>query len=116
MRPHNGPSGRTRTGYRCLDKAPAATGHVRMPPALRLVMPAGTHGPRHGGQTNLDTFHARGLGYGGLAGDVVDPGRFAAIHLGGGFFHAMRPQRDFATVVMSEIEWQGTTSSPEGRP
>ncbi|MDX6365069.1 MAG: hypothetical protein QOK30_145 [Nocardioidaceae bacterium] len=106
-----GPLGMTRTGYRYLEGSPAATGHVRMPavltPALRLVMPAGIVGPRHGGQTRLNTFYVRGAGYGGLVGDVVDAGRFAAMHLGDGILGGQRILRAETARRMRRVQTPG---------
>jgi CubicO group peptidase (beta-lactamase class C family) len=106
-----GPLGMTRTGYRYLEGAPAATGHVRMPavltPALRLVMPAGIVGSRHGGQTRLNKFYVRGAGYGGLVGDVVDAGRFAAMHLGDGTLGDQRILRVETARRMRRVQTPG---------
>ena len=82
------PAGMERTGYAYAGDAPRAVGYVRAPavavPALRLLLPAGIVGERHGRFQSFRPFLVDGAGYGGLVGDVVDAARLAALHLADG--------------------------------
>jgi CubicO group peptidase (beta-lactamase class C family) len=82
------PAAMTGTGYGYLAGRPAARGYVRAPrvvaPLVRVVLPRGIVGDRHGAFVALRPFLVDGPGYGGLVGDVLDAARFARLHLGDG--------------------------------
>ena len=76
------------TGYEMPSDRPTATGYVRVSrvvaPALRVLLPSGIVGPRHGHLQSLRPFLVDGAAYGGLVGDVTDAARLAALHLADG--------------------------------
>ncbi|MGD9531422.1 serine hydrolase domain-containing protein [Pseudonocardia sp.] len=82
------PAGMRRTGYVHPGDGSAATGYVRLPrpatAALRLLLPDGILGPRHGRHQALHPFVVDGPAYGGLIGPATDAARLAALHLADG--------------------------------
>lgn len=88
------PAGMRRTGYTWPADRPCATGYVRLPrlatPGLRLALPRGLVGPRHGAHQSLRPFLVDGAAYGGLVGDVLDAARLSALHLGDGALDGTR--------------------------
>ena len=88
------PAGMTATGFTYRAGQPAATGYVRAPriadPVLRLMVPRGIVGDRHGHYRALRPFLVDGAGYGGLVGDVTDAARLVRLHLGDGAIDGTR--------------------------
>jgi CubicO group peptidase (beta-lactamase class C family) len=105
------PVGMTRTGFTYQPDADAATGYVRSPkvadPVLRRILPAGVAGSRHGGYLALNRFHVDGPAYGGLAGDVLDAGRFLRMHLGDGQIDGHRVLKPETTRAMRRLDQKG---------
>jgi CubicO group peptidase (beta-lactamase class C family) len=106
-----GPAGMTRTGYRYRSGADAATGYVRAPriadPFLRLLLPGGIAGPRHGAYLSLHRFHVDGPAYGGLVGDVLDAARFLRLHLRDGELDGARVLAPDSARAMREVTRAG---------
>jgi CubicO group peptidase (beta-lactamase class C family) len=88
------PAGMTATGLTYGADRPRATGYVRAPrladPLLRLMLPRGVLGGRHGSYRALRPFLVDGAGYGGLVGDVADAARLVRLHLGDGAIDGTR--------------------------
>jgi CubicO group peptidase (beta-lactamase class C family) len=82
------PTGMTTTGFMYGADGERATGYVRAPrvadPALRLMLPRGILGDRHGSYRALRPFLVDGAGYGGLVGNVAEAARLVRLHLGDG--------------------------------
>jgi len=87
------PAGMSCTGYSPAGGEPA-TGYVRLPPPLglllRAVLPAGIVGDRHGEQIALRPFRVAGSGYGGLFGSAADAARLLRLHLADGVIDGHR--------------------------
>jgi CubicO group peptidase (beta-lactamase class C family) len=105
------PTGMTRTGYDYQVGAPRATGYIKIPaiatPLLKAVLPGGIIETRHGRHVGLKPFLVKGLGYGGLVGDVVDAARFAALHLGDGSFNGHQVLATQTAQKMRQIDTPG---------
>jgi CubicO group peptidase (beta-lactamase class C family) len=108
------PAGMTGTGYvHRDDDGEYATGYVTVPwglrPALRVALPRGVVGQRHGGHVALEPFRVVGAGYGGVIGDVLDAARLLRLHLGDGAIDGHR-------VLRPETAREMRTISTPGRP
>ena len=96
----------------------AATGYVSLPraftPALKTVLPSGVVGPRVRGYVALNPFYVRGPSYGGLVGNVVDAGRFAAAHLNDGAVGGVRILRADTARHMRDLTATGKRDFGQG--
>lgn len=105
------PAGMAATGYAQRAGAPYATGYVRLlrplTPALRLALPNGIVGDRHGEHVALHPFRVAGAGYGGLIGSAPDAARLLRIHLGSGSIDAARILAPASASAMRTIATPG---------
>jgi CubicO group peptidase (beta-lactamase class C family) len=105
------PAGMHSTGYVHDPPADHATGNVQAPhPAgalLRLVLPRGIVGSRHGHHITLKPFRVVGTGYGGPIGDVSDAARLLRLHLGDGTVDRRRVLRPETAQAMRRIATPG---------
>lgn len=111
------PAGMIHSGYTAAGDQLMATGYLRLPRvagpaiqnALRLALPPGIVGPRHGAYQSFHPFLVDGPGYGGMVGDVLDAARLAALHLGNGTIDGRR-------VISEESARRMRNITTPGRP
>ena len=109
------PAGMTHSSYTGTGNELMATGYIRLPrltgpalhDALRLALPPGIVGPRHGTYQSFHPFLVDGPGYGGVVGDVLDAARLAALHLGDGTIDGCRLISRDAAQSMRRITTPG---------
>jgi CubicO group peptidase (beta-lactamase class C family) len=108
-----GPAGMRSTGYVHPADGSAATGYVRLPrpatAALRLLLPDGILGARHGRHQAFRPFLVDGPAYGGLIGPATDAARLAALHLADGSAGGHRILSPGATRRMRTVTARGRT-------
>ena len=107
------PAGMANTGFTHRAGTPTATGYVRVPRPLGVVLkaylPPGTVGRRSGRHLAFEPFVVDGPGYGGLIGDVIDAARLARLHLADGTI-------DGHTVLQPATARRMRTISSPGKP
>jgi CubicO group peptidase (beta-lactamase class C family) len=103
------PLGMRATGFDlACARAPAATGHQRIPrgagPLLRALLPDGVVGDRTGRFIAFRPFLVEGTAYGGLVGPADDAARLLRLHLEGGTLDGRRILSEASVSEMQRLD------------